>query len=436
MTRKITSILLFSVFIAISASVNGQGKIYSNDKYPAIEGQDKVMPRLKSNLFKKESFSGWFVPTNAINDMVTFKTYVNFLTTDSTVRYIGADGASSFNNWHLSGVCFDPKDENYGNAGDFVYLSEYNPYKVDSVLFRYLYVRKLDSAMVGGIKTKVVDTLIFQFHNPGNMRYSTFGSSPTELYGVPSNFVRSAGGASVAAYTEKVPLTELDSTTVNPQGWRSKYMQIAIPASLAMASAGKDKNQVGFNVFFKQMVPNNFGDTMEASNGATITNPVNYAGFSLFVNEGAQVDQEKYRSNSYFTVSKQLYGGNLNGWTNYIPGNAYFSARYMFAAFKVSTPNLKAEDINKKGYGISKVIPNPAHTGEDVHVEFSLGNSEEVTLTVSDLLGKTLKSIKTDKLNAGFNIVTFNTANLKAGIYFYTISAGNFKSSKKFTVID
>jgi hypothetical protein len=108
----------------------------------------------------------------------------------------------------------------------------------------------------------------------------------------------------------------------------------------------------------------------------------------------------------------------------------------MFAAFKVSTPNLKAEDINKKGYGISKVIPNPAHTGEDVHVEFSLGNSEEVTLTVSDLLGKTLKSIKTDKLNAGFNIVTFNTANLKAGIYFYTISAGNFKSSKKFTVID
>ena len=337
----------------------------------------------------------------------------------------------------MAGACFDPKDEDFQFLTDGVNLSKFNPYKVDSVFFRYLYVRKLDSAIVAGNKVKVVDTLIFQFHNPNNMRYSTF-TTPPEKYGVPKVFSRAIGGATNATYTEKVPLTDLDSTTLTTTGWRSKGMIISIPSSVPQAAAGDDNNQVGFNIFFKQMIPNAPGDTFETRNGSTIKNPMNYGGFSLYLNEdnGNQIAQETYRNNAYFTVSKQLYGAASNGWVGYIPGNAYFEDRYMYSGFHLCTPNLKVTDINKNGYGLGKTVPNPSKVGQDVNVEFSIGNSENVTLTVSDLLGKTLKTINGGKLNAGYNFMSFNTANLAPGVYFYTITAGGFKASKKFTVID
>ena len=436
MIKQITKILTLTVLGYLSVDVNAQSKIYSNDKYPAIKCQDATTTRVQKNLFKKASYCGWFQPTQAIEATgPQLASYVNFLTTDSTAKMVNTDGTSNFNGWHLAGACFDPKDENHTFVTDGVALSKFNKYKVDSVFFNYLYVRKLDSAVVAGVKVKVVDTLIVQFHNPSNMRFSTFGSPP-EKYGFPKSFSRSIGGATGAAYTEKIALTDLDSTTVTTTGWRSKGMAIAIPASVADAPEGEDLNQVGFNIFFKQMIANNQGDTFEARNGAKIKNPVNYAGFSLRINENAssQVNQEIWRNNAYFTVNKQLYGGTLNGWANYIAGNAYFSARYFTCAFHLCTPNLKTTDVNKKGYGIGKIVPNPSHAGQDVDVEFTLGNAENVTLTITDLLGKTLKTVNANKLNAGFNVIGFNTATLSPGVYFYTLNAGAFKASRKFTV--
>ncbi|MFM9944665.1 MAG: T9SS type A sorting domain-containing protein, partial [Bacteroidia bacterium] len=426
MIKKITKILFLTVFGYLAVDTNAQSKINSNDnKYPAVASQDPITTRVRANLFKKAQYCGWFFPTDAVAATgPTLTSYVSFLTTDSTARFISDVGVASFNNWHVAGVCFDPKDENFTFVTDGVALSKFNNYKVDSIYFLYQYVRKLDSAMVSGKKMKVVDTLIFQFHNPNNMKYGTF-ATPAEKYGDAKNFNRNIGGATGATYTEKIPLTNEDSTTVTSTGWRSKGMLVAIPASVTAVNGADDNNQVGFNIFFKQMVPNNFGDTMEARNGASIKNPVNYAGYSLRINENtsSQVNQDVYRNNAYFTTSKQLYGGSPNGWQYYTPGNAYFAARYVYSAFHLCTPNLKATDVNKNGYGVGKISPNPSQAGQDVNVEFNIGNSEKVTLTVSDILGKTIKTVNTDKLNAGFNVISFNTATLTPGVYFYTITA-------------
>lgn len=438
MTNKITKILLLTVFGYLSMNAAAQRKMDGGTKYPADPSNDVVSNRVQKSLFKKANYCGWFFPTLAIDAITPLTSYVDFLTTDSTSRFVNADGTSRFNTLQVAGVCFDPKDENFLFLSEGVNLSKYNPYKVDSIYFTYQYVRKLDEVMIGGVPTKVVDTLIVQFHNPGNMTFSSFGSNPAEVYGFPKNFSRSIGGATGAAYTEKVPLTENDSTTVTSTGWRSKAMVIAIPASVAQAAAAADKNQVGFNIYFKQMVPNAFGDTTEARNNAPIKNPVNYFGYGLRINENtsSQINQEEYRNNAYFTYARQFYGGSINGWTPYIAGNAYFSARYMYSAFHLCTPNLTASDINKNGYGVGKVVPNPAKVGEDINIEFSIGNPEHVTLTVSDLLSKTLKTIHTEKLNAGHNYITINTANFTPGLYFYTLTAGGFKASKKITIVD
>ncbi len=437
MTKKITQILFLTVFSFMVINASAQGKVYSNDKHPSAENNDAITSGVKSRMFKKASYCGWYIPTDAIEATGPQLTgYVNFLTTDSTAKMISADGSSYYNGWHLSGVCFDPKDENFSFVTDGESLSKYNPYKVDSVFFRYLYVRRKDNTVINGNTVKVVDTLIFQFHNPNNMRYATFGTAPVEKYGMPKSFSRALGGAPSATYTEKIPLTDMDSTTLGATGWRSKGMLVAIPESVAQAAALDDNNQVAFNIFFKQMVQNQPGDTFEARNGATITNTMNYAGFSLLINENqsSQVNQEIYRNNAYFTVNRQLYGGNVNGWANYIAGNAYFSARYMYSAFHLCTPNLSTKDVNQYGYGLGKISPNPARPGSDVYVEFTLGNSESATLTVSDILGNTLRTVESGKLKSGLNVMSFNTSNMASGVYFYTIQAGGFKSSKKFTV--
>lgn len=436
--KKITSILILVSAMIIAGNADAQQKIKSNDGvYPAAKYTDAVTKRIESQRFKKGEFCGWFSHIHAISSLITLKSYVSFLTTDSTAKMISSDGSSYYNGWHLAGVTFDPKEENYTNVTDGVNLSKFNPYKVDSVYFRYLYVRKLDSAIVNSVKTKVVDTMIVKFYNPENMKYSTFGN-PAEKYGVPNNFTRALGGGSSSVYTEKIPLTDNDSTTVTTEGWRSKAFLVAIPSSVASAPAGEDNNAVAFSVFFKQMIQNNPGDTFEARNGANIKNVMNYAGYSLYLNEDQanQLNQDMYRNNAFFTLNKQLYGGNVNGWTNYIPGNAYFSARYMYAQFHLCTPNLKVTDINRSGYGLGNLSPNPVRINSEINIEFTLGNAESAFITISDILGNEIKRSEIQKYSSGLNVISMNTSNLKPGIYFYTLNTNSYKASKKFNVIN
>lgn len=436
--KKITSVLVLVSVILLAGSASAQQKIKSNDGiYPASSYTDAVTKRIETQRFKKGEFCGWFSHIHAITPIVTLKSYVSFLTTDSTAKMVSSDGSSYYNGWHLAGVTFDPKEENYTNVTDGVNLSKFNPYKVDSVYFRYLYVRRLDSAFVGPTKVKVVDTLIVKFYNPTNMKYSTFGN-PSEKYGVPNNFTRELGGGNSSVYTEKIPISDGDSTTVTTEGWRSKAMVVTIPSSVASAPAGEDNNAVAFSVFFKQMIQNNPGDTFEARNGATIKNGMNYAGYSLYLNEDQanQLNQDVYRNNAFFTLNKQLYGGTINGWANYIPGNAYFQARYMYAQFHLCTPNLAASEVSKNGYGLGSLSPNPVRINSDINITFTLGNAENAYITISDILGNEIKRSEVQKYGAGVNVITLNTSNLKPGIYFYTLNTSNYKASKKFNVIN
>ncbi|MCC6720978.1 MAG: T9SS type A sorting domain-containing protein [Bacteroidia bacterium] len=436
--KKITSILVLFTALVFAQSATAQEKIKSNDGvYPSASFSDPITKRVESQRFKKGEYCGWFNHINAISTLVNLKSYVSFLTTDSTSKMVSSDGTSYFNGWHLAGVTLDPKEENFTNVTDGVNLSKFNPYKVDSVYFRYLYVRKLDSAMVGLTKVKVVDTLIVKFYNPINMKYSTFGN-PVEKYGVPNNFTRALGGGSSSVYTEKIPLTDNDSTTVTAEGWRSKGFLVSIPPNVASAPAAEDKNAVAFSIFFKQMIQNNHGDTFETRNGSKIKNVMNYFGYSLYMNEdqGNQINQDVYHNNAFYTLNKQLYGGTVNGWANYIPGNAYYQARYVNAAFHLCTPNLKVTDINKNGYGLGNISPNPSKINSDINIEFSLGDAETAFITISDILGNEIKRSEIQKYSAGHNVITMNTSNLKPGIYFYTLNTGNFKASRKFNIVN
>ncbi len=71
--------------------------------------------------------------------------------------------------------------------------------------------------------------------------------------------------------------------------------------------------------------------------------------------------------------------------------------------------------------------PNPAKEKTYVNVEFT---SPQATLTISNVLGKTLE-IKTLTTSGTFEL---DVTNYPEGIYFYTLEADGEKLTKKMTV--
>ncbi|HXS38055.1 MAG TPA: T9SS type A sorting domain-containing protein [Flavipsychrobacter sp.] len=63
--------------------------------------------------------------------------------------------------------------------------------------------------------------------------------------------------------------------------------------------------------------------------------------------------------------------------------------------------------------------PNPATTS--TNIKFSLKNSADVTVYVSDMTGRLLKTVEQPGLSSGNHIITLNTFDLAAGNYIYMV---------------
>lgn len=68
--------------------------------------------------------------------------------------------------------------------------------------------------------------------------------------------------------------------------------------------------------------------------------------------------------------------------------------------------------------------PNPVISGNTTTISFSLDNTSNVTLVVTDVLGRTVTQINEGKLSGGAHEISFSTKNLATGVYNYCIRAG------------
>ena len=93
-----------------------------------------------------------------------------------------------------------------------------------------------------------------------------------------------------------------------------------------------------------------------------------------------------------------------------------------FLSFFISAVAFATNDIE-----LSQNYPNPAKEKTYVKVEFS---SPQATLTISNILGKTLE-VKTLPYSGTFVI---DVTELPNGVYFYTLEADGEKVTKKMTV--
>lgn len=430
--------LSMTLFIGalVAGSAYAQGQEVKSDAPVYMHDGDIAMPNTGDAL-NKAAYSNWKYPIESAQTIGgTFTRYVSFLFQDSIVQWVSdpaGGGTNYFYPWHAVGAAFDPTDVNFEVFDDGIRLSRFDAYEVDSIYFPYLYVRYVDSIDLGAGNVEVVDTLIFQFYDYQELSFSSFSTG--EIYAKPTTFTRSLMGSANKTYEVKIPLTKADSTPVpTSQGWGSRGMIIDLPnIAIPKNPTLNGRNVCAFNIAFKTMLPFEYGDTMEARDGSTPTKRLNYFGHSMYLNDGSEVPQEEYYNNSFWTPSELLYGGDLNGWENSIPGNAYFTDRYLYYAIHINAPfmgNVESLNSNMK----VAVYPNPVSKTEMLKLDFALVNADNVTIEMYDLLGNKVKSVANGYYTAGEHQIDLDITDLSAGVYLYSVTAGNVKTAKKITI--
>jgi len=86
-----------------------------------------------------------------------------------------------------------------------------------------------------------------------------------------------------------------------------------------------------------------------------------------------------------------------------------------------------------EGFTLSQNYPNPFNPS--TNIEFSIPFASDVTLTITDLTGRSVSTIKLPTMHAGSHTVTFNAVGLSSGIYMYRMEAGGYSTARKFTLI-
>ncbi len=89
--------------------------------------------------------------------------------------------------------------------------------------------------------------------------------------------------------------------------------------------------------------------------------------------------------------------------------------------------------ITPTEFTLAQNYPNPFNPS--TQIKFSVPQTSNVKIIVTDILGKEVATLVNDNLAAGNYSVNFNANNVSSGIYFYTLLTDNFKQSKKMILI-
>jgi hypothetical protein len=84
-------------------------------------------------------------------------------------------------------------------------------------------------------------------------------------------------------------------------------------------------------------------------------------------------------------------------------------------------------------YGLSQNFPNPFNPS--TVIAYQIATEGDVTLKVYDMLGREVKTLISERQNAGSHSVTFNASALPSGVYFYRLESGTYSEVKKLVVL-
>ena len=89
--------------------------------------------------------------------------------------------------------------------------------------------------------------------------------------------------------------------------------------------------------------------------------------------------------------------------------------------------------VAPSNYSLEQNYPNPFNPSTTIN--FTIPNSDFVTLKVYNILGSEVATLVNENLAAGAYRFNFEAANLASGIYLYELNAGNFREIKKMNLL-
>jgi hypothetical protein len=85
------------------------------------------------------------------------------------------------------------------------------------------------------------------------------------------------------------------------------------------------------------------------------------------------------------------------------------------------------------GYSLDQNYPNPFNPS--TRIQFSINNTESVSLKVFDVLGNEVATLVNEELTPGIYQYDFDASNLSSGVYYYKLQAGSFTETKKMILV-
>lgn len=107
-------------------------------------------------------------------------------------------------------------------------------------------------------------------------------------------------------------------------------------------------------------------------------------------------------------------------------------ATVSFTANAIVT-SLDNEQELPQGFSLSQNYPNPFNPV--TRINFSIPETENVTLRIYDIFGQEVLTALDNLLPAGVHSIEVQTNSLPSGNYYYTLTAGNYHITKKMTVL-
>ncbi|HLO91612.1 MAG TPA: right-handed parallel beta-helix repeat-containing protein [Lentimicrobium sp.] len=125
----------------------------------------------------------------------------------------------------------------------------------------------------------------------------------------------------------------------------------------------------------------------------------------------------------------------IGRYPEYKPVNkiAYYKTKnYLLSLLPLNSSSRQNSDMANAS--LIQNYPNPST--ESTLISFSLNVGANVSITINDNLGKTVKSIELGKLDKGAQVYTLSTNNLPTGLYYYSLYVdGKLQQTQKMSVI-
>lgn len=90
-----------------------------------------------------------------------------------------------------------------------------------------------------------------------------------------------------------------------------------------------------------------------------------------------------------------------------------------------------ANEVIKSAY-FSNVFPNP--TTGITQIDFKLSSTDNLTIELFDIMGKSVKTIKNGSFASGDHSIFFDTENIENGVYFLKLSSTNYTATHKLAI--